>query len=83
MSLTFHLPLKINKYFITCIVMLLIAYNCFSKSVLLFSSKDVRLPIQLQRAMAAEAEAAREARAKVCVIAALMRQNLSSGFPTK
>ena len=27
--------------------------------------KDVRLPIQLQRAMAAEAEAAREARAKV------------------
>ncbi len=30
-----------------------------------FSSKDVRLPVQLQRAMAAEAEAAREARAKV------------------
>ena len=29
------------------------------------SSKDVRLPLQLQRAMAAEAEAAREARAKV------------------
>ena len=28
-------------------------------------SKDCRLPIQLQRAMAAEAEAAREARAKV------------------
>ena len=28
-------------------------------------SKDVRLPIQLQRAMAAEAEATREARAKV------------------
>lgn len=28
-------------------------------------SKDVRLPTQLQRAMAAEAEAAREARAKV------------------
>lgn len=28
-------------------------------------SKDVRLPIQLQRAMAAEAEASREARAKV------------------
>ncbi len=27
--------------------------------------KDVRLPVQLQRAMAAEAEAAREARAKV------------------
>ena len=31
----------------------------------LICSKDVRLPIQLQRAMAAEAEAAREARAKV------------------
>ena len=28
-------------------------------------SKDVRLPIQLQRAMAAEAEATREAKAKV------------------
>ena len=27
--------------------------------------KDARLPVQLQRAMAAEAEAAREARAKV------------------
>jgi erythrocyte band 7 integral membrane protein len=31
----------------------------------LYSRKDVRLPVQLQRAMAAEAEAAREARAKV------------------
>ena len=30
-------------------------------------SKDVRLPIQLQRAMAAEAEAARESRAKVII----------------
>ena len=30
--------------------------------------KDVRLPLQLQRAMAAEAEAAREARAKVMKI---------------
>ena len=29
--------------------------------------KDVRLPVQLQRAMAAEAEAAREARAKVII----------------
>ena len=34
-------------------------------------SKDCRLPIQLQRAMAAEAEAAREARAKVCPICSL------------
>ena len=32
---------------------------------IVISSKDVRLPVQLQRAMAAEAEAAREARAKV------------------
>jgi hypothetical protein len=32
--------------------------------------KDVRLPVQLQRAMAAEAEAAREARAKVRIEAA-------------
>lgn len=30
--------------------------------------KDVRLPVQLQRAMAAEAEAAREARAKVRIL---------------
>ena len=30
-------------------------------------SKDVRLPHQLQRAMAAEAEASREARAKVSI----------------
>ncbi len=30
--------------------------------------KDARLPVQLQRAMAAEAEAAREARAKVSFI---------------
>jgi len=35
--------------------------TCFN---LLFR-KDVRLPVQLQRAMAAEAEAARDARAKV------------------
>ena len=34
--------------------------------------KDVRLPVQLQRAMAAEAEAAREARAKV--------NNIMTGF---
>lgn len=36
-------------------------FQFFSKN----NRKDVRLPIQLQRAMAAEAEAAREARAKV------------------
>ena len=31
----------------------------------IYFRKDVRLPVHLQRAMAAEAEAAREARAKV------------------
>ena len=44
-------------------------FTCFH-SLLRFShsffhSKDVRLPVQLQRVMAAEAEATREARAKV------------------
>ena len=38
-------------------------FHCMT--IFLFCSKDVRLPQQLQRAMAAEAEAAREARAKV------------------
>ena len=38
----------------------------FTKCWFIFR-KDVRLPIQLQRAMAAEAEAARESRAKVRV----------------
>ena len=37
----------------------------FSNMLYLNNRKDVRLPVQLQRAMAAEAEAAREARAKV------------------
>ena len=37
----------------------------FSLFVFLIHSKDVRLPVQLQRVMAAEAEATREARAKV------------------
>ena len=39
-------------------------------------SKDARLPVQLQRAMAAEAEAAREARAKVLVVEICSLQNL-------
>lgn len=37
-----------------------------------FHRKDVRLPVQLQRAMAAEAEAAREARAKVRLFFSLL-----------
>ena len=41
-------------------------------------SKDVRLPVQLQRVMAAEAEAAREARAKV--IAAQGEQKASQAL---
>ena len=39
-------------------------------------SKDVRLPVQLQRAMAAEAEAAREARAKVIKIVRITETSL-------
>lgn len=42
-----------------------ISFNVFTYFYSFFFSKDVRLPQQLQRAMAAEAEAAREARAKV------------------
>jgi len=56
-----------NKYFVntnsanfqTWISLLMSTTICYS------CRKDVRLPVQLQRAMAAEAEAAREARAKV------------------
>ena len=33
--------------------------------IVIYFSKDARLPVQLQRAMAKEAEAARDARAKV------------------
>ena len=45
----------------------------FHSSTLLYPpSKDVRLPVQLQRAMAAEAEAAREARAKVITLTIMM-----------
>ena len=40
--------------------------------IIFFYSKDARLPVQLQRAMAAEAEAAREARAKVSYCEILM-----------
>ena len=41
-----------------------------SHDTIFFCSKDARLPVQLQRAMAAEAEAAREARAKACCFVA-------------
>ena len=41
-------------------------------------SKDVRLPVQLQRAMAAEAEAAREARAKVILTTLTHNAKISS-----
>ena len=47
-------------------------------TILLCCSKDVRLPVQLQRAMAAEAEAAREARAKVVTDTVASRPALSS-----
>lgn len=39
--------------------------------------KDVRLPVQLQRAMAAEAEASREARAKVIAAEGEMKASRS------
>ena len=63
-----------------------------AKNILLWNirvlpdSKDCRLPVQLQRAMAAEAEAAREARAKVLMMM-LMRMILlvitEAGRPTR
>jgi hypothetical protein len=43
-------------------------YCIYLTVVLFMCSKDVRLPVQLQRAMAAEAEATREARAKVLAL---------------
>ena len=43
-----------------------------SHDTIFFCSKDARLPVQLQRAMAAEAEAAREARAKACCCVATL-----------
>ena len=45
----------------TCLLCVHLSTVCTSVTQV----KDVRLPVQLQRAMAAEAEAAREARAKV------------------
>ena len=47
-------------------------------------SKDVRIPKEMQRAMAAEAEASREARAKVgttclCIISMLLAYYLYTG----
>lgn len=50
--------------FIKCINLFRKLYTNFVY-LLFLCSKDVRLPQQLQRAMAAEAEATREARAKV------------------
>ena len=53
---------------------LIITNNYVKNCNLRLCRKDVRLPVQLQRAMAAEAEAAREARAKV---------NMKVGKPIK
>jgi len=52
--------------FVSLFDTLLSAYY-FAADVTVYS-KDVRLPIQMQRAMAAEAESAREAKAKVCTV---------------
>ena len=46
-----------------CIFSVILTLNL--KSTINIYRKDVRLPTQMQRAMAAEAEASREARAKV------------------
>jgi erythrocyte band 7 integral membrane protein len=54
-------------FFVPCLLLIFV--------ILLLNSKDVRLPVQLQRAMATEAEATREARAKV--VAAQGEQNAS------
>ena len=53
-----------------------------SKKILtkLIIRKDVRLPVILQRAMAAEAEAAREARAKVSIGSFLRRDSQPNRF---
>ena len=48
-----------------CWLHILVDQNVYWPKSCSICSKDVRLPVQLQRAMAAEAEAAREARAKV------------------
>ena len=61
---------KLYLDFLLCVVQFEIVELNFSIHCLFIIffenfSKDVRLPVQLQRAMAAEAEAAREARAKV------------------
>lgn len=53
------------SFFFRCRGPLLICCGVANVCRPLVCSKDVRLPVQLQRAMAAEAEAAREARAKV------------------
>ncbi len=52
-----------NEFFVKNMLTLVFPKNHSSKFIFLkLCSKDVRLPVQLQRAMAAEAEAAREAR---------------------
>ncbi len=58
----------LNSFFLTCVHLqatLDEATEPWGVKVERVEVKDVRLPVQLQRAMAAEAEAAREARAKV------------------
>ena len=65
--LTWH-QLYIDKkmYYVYMYNIVCIVYNYYIRC-LHVNSKDVRLPVQLQRAMATEAEADREAKAKVRV----------------
>jgi hypothetical protein len=57
--------MKKENVFGDCLLSIMTRINSMLYTYYTICSKDVRLPVQLQRAMAAEAEAAREARAKV------------------
>ena len=55
----------LTEFIVIVVILLLLIIIINLIKIMDVSRKDVRLPVQLQRAMAAEAEAAREARAKV------------------
>ena len=59
------MSLRVRYFYVDCQETLDEATDPWGVRVQMVELKDVMLPLQLQRAMAAEAEAAREARAKV------------------
>ena len=61
----YYLNLRVNFFFGLLLFSSTIKLSFQGIEVERVEFKDVRLPVQLQRAMATEAEAAREARAKV------------------